>query len=175
MHMQDQVNNCLETTTFPWLTEPPANEGTAAAPAVQPKVPAHLKSAPQAAGNPKYPKSLRTTRSPWAAMALAQGNGQGKPSKRPEAKPSPDEGRRPGPRVILFCAGGITYSETRAAYEVMKETGREVIIGRRGVRACVPRGGTYGMRGSAQSPLDTQTARASQAPPLCTAPTSSWR
>ena len=37
--------------------------------------------------------------------------------------------RRAGARVIVFCAGGLAYSEVRSAYEVMKESGREVIIG----------------------------------------------
>eukprot|EP00668_Euglena_longa_P041600 GGOE01054770.1.p1 GENE.GGOE01054770.1~~GGOE01054770.1.p1 ORF type:complete len:609 (+),score=216.48 GGOE01054770.1:92-1918(+) len=34
-----------------------------------------------------------------------------------------------GPRLIVFVVGGVTYSEIRSAYEVMRESKREVIVG----------------------------------------------
>ncbi|KAJ3079393.1 Syntaxin-binding protein 3 [Quaeritorhiza haematococci] len=39
------------------------------------------------------------------------------------------EYRKKGPRLIVFVLGGLTYSEMRSAYEVMKEFQQEVIIG----------------------------------------------
>jgi syntaxin-binding protein 1 len=34
-----------------------------------------------------------------------------------------------GGRYIVFVAGGVTYSETRAGYELMQQHSKEVIIG----------------------------------------------
>jgi syntaxin-binding protein 1 len=34
-----------------------------------------------------------------------------------------------GAKVVVFVAGGVTYSEMRSAYELTESAGREVIIG----------------------------------------------
>jgi len=38
--------------------------------------------------------------------------------------------RKNGGRIILFILGGVTFSETRSAYEIMKELRRDVVIGK---------------------------------------------
>ena len=35
-----------------------------------------------------------------------------------------------GGRVIVFFLGGVTYSELRAAHQVVEETGHEIIVGK---------------------------------------------
>lgn len=35
-----------------------------------------------------------------------------------------------GPRVLVFVAGGVTFSEIRAAYEVEQATKRDIVLGK---------------------------------------------
>jgi syntaxin-binding protein 1 len=73
--------------------------------------------------DPNYPNSLRTTRASWSGQTRA---------KTEVSKPQKQETRdlrRNGPRIILFCLGGMSYSEVRSAYETSRQTQREVIMG----------------------------------------------
>lgn len=42
---------------------------------------------------------------------------------------SVSSGRTQGGRILVFVAGGLTYSEIRSVYEISKAVGREVVIG----------------------------------------------
>ncbi|KAI9505744.1 Sec1-like protein, partial [Coemansia spiralis] len=64
------------------------------------------------AGPPRQIKSLRSGRPTW--------------QKRDSAPASAHHGRS---RIILFVIGGITLSEVRAAEEVARKQGREIIVG----------------------------------------------
>ena len=72
--------------------------------------------------DPNYPNSLRTTRATWS------GQTRSKTATEKQVVENRDL-RRNGPRIILFCLGGITNSELRSAYELTKETQREILIG----------------------------------------------
>ena len=78
------------------------------------------------------PYSLRTLRATWADKPKRRredDDGNKAPEfKESDACASLDEFRN-GPRVILFMIGGMTYSEIRSCYEVMREFKRDVIIG----------------------------------------------
>eukprot|EP00293_Proteomonas_sulcata_P013799 CAMPEP_0184312110 /NCGR_PEP_ID=MMETSP1049-20130417/47161_1 /TAXON_ID=77928 /ORGANISM="Proteomonas sulcata, Strain CCMP704" /LENGTH=264 /DNA_ID=CAMNT_0026628013 /DNA_START=23 /DNA_END=817 /DNA_ORIENTATION=- len=63
---------------------------------------------------------------------------QGPPAVKPKqkagwadkgAKKEAEKDQKSGPRLIVFVAGGLCYSELRAAYELTKKFDREVIIG----------------------------------------------
>ena len=76
-----------------------------------------------------HPNSLRTTRPSWLAKKVNKAlnlNSDGTPKDNAAV----DDLRKNGPRIILFNIGGISYSEIRGAYEVLKEFQRDVIIGR---------------------------------------------
>jgi len=98
---QEHVSGKLDPTHFPYLRNAP-NE-----PAPTSSLRGSASSpAPSAAG------SLRSQRPNWARAA---------PSGAPR------EGTKQ--RLIIFVAGGITYSEMRTAYQVGLALNKEVIIG----------------------------------------------
>ncbi|KAJ3101990.1 vacuolar sorting protein VPS33/slp1 [Phlyctochytrium planicorne] len=124
---QDQVNNSVDNT-FPWVREPLPEEIGAG------KNAAAAKSHSRSASNPLTPQpnaanaySLRTTRPSWAAKPKAAMSKDGGNARVINAEE--EEYRRNGPRVILFMIGGITFSEIRATFEVMKDYKRDIIIG----------------------------------------------
>lgn len=63
---------------------------------------------------PKEVKSLRSTKPSWNKVG---------------AKSQLSASRSANGRVLMFVAGGATYSEMRIAYEVAAAAGREVILG----------------------------------------------
>lgn len=73
--------------------------------------------------DPNHPNSLRTIRATWA------GQTREKSEKSNEKYKEKFDLRRNGNRLIVFCLGGITYSEIRSVYEVTKEAQREIFIG----------------------------------------------
>ncbi len=102
------------------------------------------------------PYSLRTQRANWASGAKKKANnalqlgggedGDGLSASSPLSKATGvdagisesvllNECRKNGPRLMVFVIGGITYSEIRSCYEIMREWRREVIIGN--VGSCV--------------------------------------
>ncbi|XP_015248792.1 PREDICTED: syntaxin-binding protein 3 [Cyprinodon variegatus] len=67
---------------------------------------------------------------PHQSECPAAWNGSGAVSARQRNKPSSQDDRRTGSRLIIFVIGGITYSEMRAAYEVTQAVKScEVIVG----------------------------------------------
>ncbi|KAM4739446.1 syntaxin-binding protein 3 isoform 1-T1 [Anableps anableps] len=67
---------------------------------------------------------------PHQSECPAAWNGSGAVSARQRNKPSSQDDRRTGSRLIIFVIGGITYSEMRCAYEVTQAVKScEVIVG----------------------------------------------
>ncbi|XP_014861101.1 PREDICTED: syntaxin-binding protein 3-like, partial [Poecilia mexicana] len=67
---------------------------------------------------------------PHQSECPAAWNGSGAVSARQRNKPSTQDDRRTGSRLIIFVIGGITYSEMRCAYEVTQAVKScEVIVG----------------------------------------------
>jgi syntaxin-binding protein 1 len=105
--LEDHISNKLDTSSFPYLRNAPPEaaptssfaRSTSSASSVNP---------PPAAG------SLRSQRPNWHRAA-------------PSGAPSAREGTKQ--RLIIFVAGGITYSEMRTAYQIGERLGKEVIIG----------------------------------------------
>ncbi len=96
------MNNRLDQSLFPYVKDAPAD-------LTAPSSGRPLSSTPSV----NQGSSLRTARPTWHKA----------PSTRIAAQ---TEGRQ---RIILFVAGGITYSEQRMAYLVGKALNKEVIIG----------------------------------------------
>ncbi|WVN87429.1 uncharacterized protein L203_102609 [Cryptococcus depauperatus CBS 7841] len=99
--LEDQTTGKLDLSTFPYLGDAPAE------PISQRSTPSHL-----AASNSNPSGSLRSARPTWHKASSARQNNT--------------EGRQ---RLIIFIAGGMTYSEMRAAYTVGKSLGKDVFIG----------------------------------------------
>uniref|UniRef100_A0A673CVN1 Syntaxin binding protein 3 n=1 Tax=Sphaeramia orbicularis TaxID=375764 RepID=A0A673CVN1_9TELE len=73
---------------------------------------------------------LDTREWPHQSECPAAWNGSGAVSARQKHKPSAQDERRSGSRLIIFVIGGISYSEMRCAYEVTQAVKScEVIIG----------------------------------------------
>ena len=75
--------------------------------------------------NAANPYSLRTTRPSWSKPKPVGGEN----GTSGTASADSEDWRKNGPRIVLFIAGGVTYSEIRGAYEVMKNYKRDVLIG----------------------------------------------
>ncbi|KAJ3019493.1 vacuolar sorting protein VPS33/slp1 [Thoreauomyces humboldtii] len=141
--LEDQISNQLDTTLFPWLTEPAPDSPRSA--------PTHIK-APAAGGvlsskatglwapDPNFPTSLRTTRASWAPKRRAAGDEKAKNSSSDanaggghaasgEPASSQSDIRKNGPRVIVFTLGGVTFSELRTVYAVRGAFQRDVLLG----------------------------------------------
>ncbi|WVR07906.1 hypothetical protein IAU60_004949 [Kwoniella sp. DSM 27419] len=99
MVMEDQHANRLDQSTFPYVKDAPV-EATGSM-----RSGASL-AAPSASG------SLRSARPTW--------------HKAPSARMNNTEGKQ---RIIIFVAGGMTYSEMRCAYTVGRTLGKDVYIG----------------------------------------------
>ncbi|TPX45932.1 hypothetical protein SeMB42_g00060 [Synchytrium endobioticum] len=128
--LEDQVENCVDVAIFPWIKEPPPSDiGPAKA------TWARAGGVPAPGNTASNSASLRTTKPSWAQRRVtASGSDTASVASTSSGSSSITRGRdedlrRNGPRVILFILGGITYSEMRAAYEVMRKSQREVIVG----------------------------------------------
>ena len=118
--IEDCIAEALGAQYFPFTIEP-ASENTSRSSNAASKPTTGLLTA---TGDNPY--SLRTLRATWTAPK----------SKKKEDKPGSDaessllgEYRKNGARVIVFVIGGISYSEMRSVYEIMKDSHREVVIG----------------------------------------------
>lgn len=88
-------------TLFPFLRDTPPEFGQS------------LRAGGSAAPPPMASSSLRSARPTW--------------HKAPSARINNTEGKQ---RLILFVAGGMTYSEMRLAYVIGQSLGKEVFIGK---------------------------------------------
>ncbi|TPX58052.1 hypothetical protein PhCBS80983_g03413 [Powellomyces hirtus] len=123
--MEDTVRNMADVNVFPWIREPPPSELGGR--------PNTWAASGSNAGTTVPTGSMRSKAS-WAnrravVSATTDGN-SAKGSQTGLNSPIPTENLRAnGPRLITFVLGGVTPSEMKAAYDVMKDQQREVIIG----------------------------------------------
>ncbi|OCF34392.1 syntaxin-binding protein 1 [Kwoniella heveanensis BCC8398] len=101
MVMEDHNASRLDQSTFPYVKDAPVDATTSL------RAGSSL-AAPSASGS----GSLRSARPTW--------------HKAPSARMNNTEGKQ---RMIIFVAGGMTYSEMRCAYTVGQALGKDVYIG----------------------------------------------
>ncbi|KAJ3179292.1 vacuolar sorting protein VPS33/slp1 [Geranomyces variabilis] len=138
--LEDQLTGQLDTTLFPWLTEPapdsprsnhPVAASSSARAASQPSHNKHGLAPP----DPQFPSSLRTTRPSWAARKRPKANSESSssPTSASSSTPTPDaqagDIRKNGARIIVFALGGVTYSELRIIYAIRAAFQRDVLLG----------------------------------------------
>ncbi|KAJ3291694.1 vacuolar sorting protein VPS33/slp1, partial [Blyttiomyces sp. JEL0837] len=154
--IEEQENLTLEQESFPWIQNPPLEEMTSLSHTKQNSAGANMLSAKATSGakplfqplpNAANAYSLRTTRPSWSRPGMkvesssgggggsgggtgaGGGGGSGGAGGSGAAPVDAEDLRKYGPRVIYFVIGGLTFSEIRATYELMRETKREVFIG----------------------------------------------
>ncbi|KAJ3156758.1 vacuolar sorting protein VPS33/slp1 [Geranomyces michiganensis] len=116
--MTDHVRSMADVNSFPWVKEPPPTERPSTwAPGAG--------GASGSAAVPAKSKASWANRRAVVSAAAAAGNAAGGVSN---ALPT-DALRANGPRLITFILGGVTASEMKACYEVMKDQQRELILG----------------------------------------------
>jgi syntaxin-binding protein 1 len=130
--LEDQVAGRMSTDLFPYIREPPPEKT---------KKQSNFSALTEyltsdngllvATGNNPY--SLRTMGSSWAVGAKKTGEQDNFKENQAETTNQESinlrEYRKNGARVIVFIIGGMTFSEMRSSYEVMRERNREIIIG----------------------------------------------
>eukprot|EP01137_Pigoraptor_chileana_P005928 Opistho-2@2973 len=102
--LEDVCEERLDKDDFPYVRE--ADAGA---------------SAEVAASGDAGAQSVRSSKPGWANKAKEKKEGKDASPWKVEAKA--------GPKIIVFVLGGVTYSELRVAYEVMRSRQREVVIG----------------------------------------------
>jgi syntaxin-binding protein 1 len=120
--MEDQVQNELPKTSFPWIQEPAVETSTPTS--TVPRIFNRSNKDSLVPTDGSRPFSLRTTRPRW--IKKSGGGGELESPTRVESKGS---AIKSGPPIIIFVLGGMSFSEMRAAYEVSKDCNRDVIIG----------------------------------------------
>ncbi|KAJ3409160.1 vacuolar sorting protein VPS33/slp1 [Chytridiales sp. JEL 0842] len=135
--LEDQVAGLLEVESFPYIKDAPADEhppakGDKPAPKSNSKINPALIPNPNASN----PFSLRTTKPSWAVRPRNNNNNGGSGGGMLDGSGGGNKGehdaedlRKNGGRVIVFVLGGLTFSEIRSAYEVMKDSQRDILIG----------------------------------------------
>ena len=98
--LQEHHNNRLDQSLFPFIRETP------------PELTQSMRTGALAPPPTAPTSSLRSARPTW--------------HKAPSARVANTEGRQ---RMILFIAGGVTYSEMRLAYTIGRALGKEIFIG----------------------------------------------
>ncbi|KAJ3064016.1 vacuolar sorting protein VPS33/slp1 [Podochytrium sp. JEL0797] len=142
--LEDQTRNTMDPLVFPWVKEPPPGYSRPLPSAARVALAARPSSGydydENSTGIQRTKASWATSRAAAAAAAsntpttLSRANSAKDPMTAllgPSVRAPLDANllRGNGPRVILFVLGGMTYSEMRAANEVMVENQREVLIG----------------------------------------------
>lgn len=128
--VQDLVDGKLGVKEYPFVRDP-ATPGTYGALNVGKSAQrmasnSNLSATAAALSVPSNVQSLRSTKPSWHNR---KGGSDASASMTVEPKVSVEERKRAG-RIIVFVAGGMTYSEVRAAYELGNATKKDIIIGR---------------------------------------------
>jgi hypothetical protein len=128
----------LEAESFPWIKDAPPEEltHTKDKPAAKPTRTVNNALIPLPNAGNQF--SLRTTRPSWAVKLKATGSGSGgglldgsgSGAGGNAGQTEAEDLRKNGPRVFVFVLGGLTFSEIRSAYDVSKESQREVLLGK---------------------------------------------
>jgi syntaxin-binding protein 1 len=133
--MEDEARGSLDTDKFPFTKELPPdapggpqwNKGVSVGGG---------RSVKLASADPDHHKvvSLRTTKPTWAKktpelLAQMQAQAMDTDPLRKAQGDAEEDLRRNGGRVVVFVLGGMTFSELRSAYEVMKKDRRDVVLG----------------------------------------------
>ena len=100
---QEHVANKLDPTLFPYVKDSPSAQGSGAS---------SLRAGASPSPSPSPAVSLRSQKPSWHKATRGAGTA--------------NDNRQ---RLLVFVAGGVTYSEMREAYLLSKSLGREVIIG----------------------------------------------
>ncbi|KAJ3021170.1 vacuolar sorting protein VPS33/slp1 [Thoreauomyces humboldtii] len=122
--MEDTVKNLADATVFPWIREPPPSE-------LGGRPMTWAASGSPATGSPSTPTASIRSKANWAnrrGVVSAVAGGAGPQTGLNAVAPAANL-RANGPRLITFVLGGVTPSEMKACYDVMKDQQREVIIG----------------------------------------------
>lgn len=138
--LEDALLNKLDKAVFPYVKEPPVEQNAAAT-----KSSVVVPTGPGAANSnggatlPGQITSLRTTKPSWAKKTAGDRSGLSTASSSAGlfgadggASAAGGEAidlRKNGHRVIVFFVGGVTFSELRVAYELLREYQRDVIVG----------------------------------------------
>ncbi|KAI8586737.1 Sec1-like protein [Geranomyces variabilis] len=115
--MTDHVRSMADVNSFPWVKEPPPSE--------RPSTWAAGAGGAGGGAAPAKSKASWANRRAVVSAAAAAGSAAGGVSN---ALPT-DALRANGPRLITFVLGGVTASEMKACYDVMKDQQRELILG----------------------------------------------
>ncbi|CAL8306280.1 unnamed protein product [Lota lota] len=101
---------------------------------------------------------LDTKEWPHQSESPATWNGSGAVSARQKHKPSSQDERRSGARLIVFVIGGVCYSETRCAYQVTQAVKScQVIIGSSHI--VTPTGLLEDIKALSKGPMETFTIK----------------
>lgn len=127
--VEDHFAGKLEQATFPYVRDAPPETATGG-----------LSLPVQTSALARVGLGGASSSSASSAAAAAGGAGRTQPSSLRSAKPTWHQKARGGSnvgverldnrqRVLLFVAGGMTYSEMRSAYQISERLGKDVYIG----------------------------------------------
>lgn len=131
--VEDQINHTLDPEVFPWVVTPTPDEigaGPASTKSIFTKGPTTNPFTPLPNAANQY--SLRTTRPSWSRPNSAIKSGMNVGASSPlggTMKEDEEDLRKNGARIVVFVMGGMTFSEVRATYELIKEQKRDVLFG----------------------------------------------
>lgn len=115
--IEDHLRGAIPEEIFPYTIPPPELPGNSLSDMIK--------------GGGSAP-ILRSTKPSWATKktsGAASGSGVGGASSATSMSAAAAP-KMYGDKIIVFVLGGISYSEIRSAYELMKSVNREVIIGK---------------------------------------------
>jgi Sec1 family len=138
--IEDQINNQLDTSWFPWLKEPPSDLGTIEHPRVVSDSSSGFGSIFKKKEEIPVQNLQPTTRKKpsWATRKSGQSQLSDTPSAQTPTSPTAAfdntptptvDLRKNGPRVMVFMIGGATFSELRSVSNLEMKYSREILLG----------------------------------------------
>jgi syntaxin-binding protein 1 len=135
--LEDHFAGKLELSTYPYVREGPTETGVGGAASGLVATAIGGRDSPlsrigsgqsASSGHRPQPSSLRSAKPTWHQKGRpAAGAGGGSNSHSMGAGLERGDGNRQ--RVIVFVAGGMTFSEVRSTYQVTERLGKDVYIG----------------------------------------------